>query len=125
MQISSPCFFFVRLLDRYVRIDVADIMYAEACGKETKLFLKDRVLLLPVHLKKLQEALKDYGIYRIHRSYLVALRHVTAFNQEEVFINGLSLPLTTFYRDQWINAIDIVNRVGSEIILETADSSLS
>ncbi len=59
---------------RFVRR--SDIRYAEACGDYARLYTGAGSHLVRVPLSVLEEAWRDAGFVRIHRSHLVSLAHV-------------------------------------------------
>ncbi|NJO92809.1 MAG: response regulator transcription factor [Chloroflexia bacterium] len=61
-------------------LKVYDIIYCEASGSYTTIYLKNRdKLLLSKHLKEYENLLSDYEFMRVHNSYLVNLQEVKSF----------------------------------------------
>jgi two-component system, LytTR family, response regulator LytT len=61
-------------VSRMIRQD--DVLYAEASGDYVRLHTAHSDFLVRIPISKLEEQWSDEGFVRIHRSYLVALRHV-------------------------------------------------
>jgi DNA-binding LytR/AlgR family response regulator len=61
-------------VSRMIRQD--DVLYAEASGDYVRLHTAHSDFLVRIPISKLEERWADEGFVRIHRSYLVALRHV-------------------------------------------------
>jgi two-component system response regulator LytT len=61
-------------VSRMIRQD--DVLYAEASGDYVRLHTARSDFLVRIPISKLEEQWGDAGFVRIHRSYLVALRHV-------------------------------------------------
>ena len=59
-----------------IRIDVADIIYMEAQNKYVMIYTTKGEYLVRYNLADFEEELKDYGVMRVHRSYLVSLSKV-------------------------------------------------
>lgn len=59
-----------------IRIDAADIIYMEAQNKYVMIYTTKGEYLVRYNLADFEEELKDYGILRVHRSYLVSLSKV-------------------------------------------------
>lgn len=66
----------VRLEDRVVLVNPADILYAEAESGRASLFTREGSLLTQFTLAELEERLERSGFFRAHRSYLVNLQHI-------------------------------------------------
>lgn len=91
-------FFFVRLDNRYVKIDFHEIRYAEACANYVRIITIGRQYMVLTSLKQLEKLLPRQLFCRIHRSYIVSLAALTAFEKEEVWIDGKRLPIGAQYR---------------------------
>ena len=63
-------------------VDRSDVTHVEAHGDYARLHTAERTHLLRVPLATLEEEWADAGFVRIHRSLLVALRHVTEIRME-------------------------------------------
>ena len=59
-----------------IRIDAADIIYMEAQNKYVMIYTTKGEYLVRYNLAVFEEELKDYGVMRVHRSYLVSLSKV-------------------------------------------------
>lgn len=59
-----------------IRIDAADIIYMEAQNKYVMIYTTKGEYLVRYNLADFEEELKDYGVMRVHRSYLVSLSKV-------------------------------------------------
>ncbi len=72
-----------------------DILYIEGAGKKGAVHFFDRVEEFNYLLADMEnEVLKDGSFYRIHRSYIVNLSYVSAYDTKSVTLqNGEKLPL--------------------------------
>jgi len=59
-----------------IRIDAADIIYMEAQNKYVMIYTTKGEYLVRYNLADFEDELKEYGILRVHRSYLVSLSKV-------------------------------------------------
>lgn len=62
-------------------LEVADILYCQADDNYTKIFLKDKRKLVSKTLKYFEDALRDNGFARVHKSYLVNVSHVVEYKK--------------------------------------------
>lgn len=92
----------VEVGDRTVLIERAEIRYVEAEGDYVRLHTADESYLVRRSMSSLTEAWERFGFVRIHRSYVVNLRHVAQiepyFNQTLVIRvkdrSGTRLPVS-------------------------------
>lgn len=65
-------------------IKVNDIMYCEANGSYTNIYLKNQnKLLMSKHLKEYENLLSDFEFMRVHNSFLINLNEVKSFVKTE------------------------------------------
>lgn len=98
MAKPSARFFFVRRDGQYVKIDFADIRYVEACRNYIRIVTMGAVYQILATLGCMGSALPPEEFIRIHRSFLIAIGQVTAFDNHHVSIAGKQLPIGDFYR---------------------------
>ena len=79
---------------RFRTVYAQDVLYAEANDKQTRLHLFDRVEDFHYLLREM-EAILPAGLFcRVHRSYLINLQYVDAYDAKSVTLkNGETLPL--------------------------------
>jgi DNA-binding LytR/AlgR family response regulator len=81
---------------RMIRRD--DVTYVQAQGDYARLHTADASYLIRVPLADLEQQWAEAGFIRTHRSYLVALKHVTsmklAADKPSVTVSGAGLPIS-------------------------------
>ncbi|MGV3766158.1 MAG: LytR/AlgR family response regulator transcription factor [Chitinophagaceae bacterium] len=101
---QSACLF-LRVNYSLVKIDPADILYIECADNYMKLHLKEgRPLLVRITLKALMKMLPE-GFMRIHRSYVVALGHISAVRNKSLKVGTSELPLGVSYEEPFMRKI--------------------
>ena len=90
----------VRVDRRTVRVDLPDIRYIESLSDYVKIHTTAQTHTSKLRISDLEEQLAPHGFVRIHRSFLVAIRHVDAFTAKEVQVAGQLLPVSRSYRKQ-------------------------
>ncbi|MCF6404427.1 LytTR family DNA-binding domain-containing protein [Chitinophaga filiformis] len=98
---STPEFFFVNSDYSLLKINVADIIWIEALKDYIRIHLtgttKPVVTRMP--LKQVEEQLAPARFIRIHKSYIIAVAHITAIRKNSVFIGAMELPVGDNYRE--------------------------
>lgn len=72
---------------REIPIKVVDIICVEAFGDGCYIYIKDRIFESGKSLKYLEALLPKEHFFRVHKSYLVSLRHVKSMGRTEVEMN--------------------------------------
>jgi len=98
---TTPEFFFVNSDYSLLKINVADIIWIEALKDYIRIHLtgtaKPVVTRMP--LKQVEEQLPPARFIRIHKSYIIAVAHITAIRKNSVFIGTMELPVGDNYRE--------------------------
>jgi DNA-binding LytR/AlgR family response regulator len=83
-----------------VRVDFADLLYAEGFDDHVKVHRRSaaRPLLAHITLKALEEKLPAQLFQRVHRSYIVALGHLLSLTRTSVQIGEQWVPVSERYR---------------------------
>ncbi|GAB3704555.1 hypothetical protein GCM10027592_36040 [Spirosoma flavus] len=93
---------FIKSNQQFVRINLADVLYLSAEDIYTTFVTSQKKYALRLSLGQVLERI-DYGWFvRIHRSYAVNIGHVDAFNEQEVNIGAMQIPLGRSYRETFI-----------------------
>jgi len=103
---QSAGYIFVKSEHRLIKVDLKDILYIE--GMQNYLVLhtvKERIIHLQT-FKKLEEQLPEIDFVRVHRSYIVALRHITAVERSRIFMGDVILNIGESYRDAFYSRIE-------------------
>ena len=84
-----------------VRVWFDEISWVESLREYVKIRLVNgQSVVTKIPLGTLEKMLEGQGLLRIHRSFLVATRHIEAYTAIEVMVQGESLPVGRLYRDQ-------------------------
>jgi two-component system, LytTR family, response regulator LytT len=99
--------FFIKHKSKFIKLPLSELLYAEANDNYVAMVTTDAKYVLKTTLKNLLDTLPDY-FWQIHRSYIINLRHLNAFDMEEVTINGKALPVGRSYYPLLLDRIKIV-----------------
>ncbi len=89
----------VHVNDGYDIVDIGNIIYIEALDSYTKLKLTGNISYVASRsLKDFEDLLSDKGFYRVHKSYLINLRHMMKISKGAaacvIMTNGTSIPIS-------------------------------
>lgn len=97
-QVNEDSFLFIRDSAIVRRLDVEDILYAEAMGDYVKLHTNRKFYAIHNTLKSVEERLTAHKFIRVHRSYIVALSKIDSIQDGALVINGTAIPVADAYR---------------------------
>lgn len=92
-------FLFVKTDSRFVKIPFDDILYVEGMRDYLCIHCKDKKTLVSQTFSQLQNNLPQASFIRIHKSYLVNLKHIDLVEKHEVWIGSFAIPIGLSYRD--------------------------
>lgn len=91
---------YVRSDRKTIKISTDEILYIEAVRDYVKIVCINKTILSKQSIASLEETLSKSHFVRIHRSYIVSVKKVTAFTQEIVEIAKQQLPISRMYRNE-------------------------
>ncbi|QNH62830.1 LytR/AlgR family response regulator transcription factor [Hymenobacter sediminicola] len=96
---------FVRHDNRLRRVPVADILYVEGQKEYLMLYTVSGKILTLQSFRRLEELLPPGRFARIHRSYLISLRHLEYVERGRVQVQGTMLPIGETYREPFLELL--------------------
>lgn len=95
---SSPDYFFCNVNRNKHKIYFDQILFLESLKDYVRIHMREETLVVKGNLGSYMKILPSEKFIRIHRSYAVAHRLVSSFNQHEVHIGNQTIPLGGSYR---------------------------
>jgi DNA-binding LytR/AlgR family response regulator len=105
--VQPPNHVFLKQDNRLVKVPFDDILYVEALKDFSKVYRKEKPMLVSMHLKMLEDLLPSDRFLRIHRSYIVALPAITALQGNVIEIGKEELPVGATYKDELLKRLRI------------------
>ena len=102
-------FIFLRYNNRYMKLVLGEIRYVEARKNYCRVVTTDRVYMVLARLLDFIEALPSSAFCQVHRSFVVALSHISSFDTRIVIIAGEKLPIGDHYRFHLLAAAPVFN----------------
>lgn len=93
-------------------INIADILFCEATGSYTTLFLKNKEKLVTSKtLKDFEELLTDHQFFRIHHSYLIHINEISRYIKGDggtvLMSNGAELPVSKRKKEEFLKKLNL------------------
>jgi|TARA_R100000479_G_scaffold70100_3_gene33738 DNA-binding LytR/AlgR family response regulator len=90
--------FFIKGDKKHHQIDLKDLLYIEAHGNYTKLFLKGEMIISHEKISHYQSILNEDNFLRIHKSFIVAIDKIKFIEGNRIFINESRIPIGQTYK---------------------------
>lgn len=90
-----------------VPIPFSEILYLKADGLYTKIYTKVKSYLVRNILKGFEEKLPEDQFFRVHKSYLINVEHVTSFNAKKINLGETPVPIRRGLYKELIEKLNI------------------
>lgn len=97
--------FFVADKKRH-KIYFEEILYVESLKDYVKIHTSAKSIVTKFQIGEIEQLLEDQNFFRIHKSFIVNLDHLTAFNANEVEIGKINLPIGRTYAELFKKKIE-------------------
>ena len=95
---DSSTRFFVKGDKKHHQIDLNDLLYIEAYGNYTKLFLKDEMIVSHEKISHYEDLLNDSNFLRVHKSFIVAIDKIKFIEGNRILITDHKIPIGQTYK---------------------------
>jgi len=97
---------FIKSGSEFHQLFIQNIKYIESDGNYVTFYTDKRPILARYKLSEVLELLPKEYFTRIHRSYIVALKHIETVKKHCVIIQDKEIPISSNYREKFIAIID-------------------
>lgn len=104
-QEYSP-FMFVRSERIMVKINFSDIIYIESFSDYIKIHIQNKTIITRENISAVEAKLPKNQFIRIHRSYIISLKNITSFTNEQVTILEKSIPISRSYKKEVLSILE-------------------
>lgn len=98
IRLEGSSFIFIRDSNIVRRLELDDILFAEAMGDYVKLYVNQKFYAIHTTLRSVEENLPSSKFTRVHRSYIVQVSKIDTIQDGALIINGRSVPVADNYR---------------------------
>lgn len=81
------------------QVKVNDILYLEKDGNYITVYLKDKQILIRENMGDIFDLVPSAEFMRVHKSFIVAIKHITMIEVHQLIINGAKIPIGSTYRE--------------------------
>tara|TARA_R110000744_G_C19288984_1_gene554467 strand:+ start:522 stop:1238 length:717 start_codon:yes stop_codon:yes gene_type:complete len=96
---------FIKSGSEFHQLFVQNIEYIESDGNYVTFYIDKRPILARYKISEVLELLPKEYFTRIHRSYIVALKHIVTIKKHCVVIDNKEIPISSKYREGFLKII--------------------
>ena len=97
---------FVKCDRKIEKIMTKDILYVKGMANYVIIYTAERRYITYMTFKGIEEKLPAAAFARIHKSYLISVAAISSIGGNEVMIGKNKLPVSKFYKNSFLKAID-------------------
>ncbi len=102
---KTPDYIFVKADYKTVKISLDQILYIEGLKDYIKIYTGPKPILTQLSLKSIEEKLPSNIFFRVHKSYIVSLKHIHCIERSTVRIGEARIPIGESYKEKFLKAI--------------------
>jgi two-component system LytT family response regulator len=103
----STAYLFIKTEHRIQRVNLSEVLYIEALQNYIAVNTAGQKVLSLITMKKIEEQLPKKDFVRVHKSFIVGLRHISSVERSRIFIGDTIIPVGDNYRDNFYDLIGL------------------
>lgn len=92
--------------NKHIQVLLDDILFIEASGNNVKIVLKEDIITLRGTLSSVMQLLPNEGFMQVHRSFIVAQKHIKSIEGNQIFIGKCTIPIGKYFKAQIDNLLN-------------------
>ena len=105
-SVKKNDFIFVRADRKMIKIEFENIIYIESFSDYVKLHLNENTIVTRETISAIEAKLPSKNFIRIHRSFIVSLKHISSFTNEYVTVYNKALTISRSYKKDVLNQLE-------------------
>lgn len=98
-------YIFVKADYKSVKITFEQILYIEGLKDYIKIYTGPKPIITQLSLKSIEEKLPSQMFFRVHKSYIVSLKHIQSIERGIIRIGEARIPISESYKEKFLKAI--------------------
>ncbi|MEM6542631.1 MAG: LytTR family DNA-binding domain-containing protein, partial [Bacteroidota bacterium] len=87
------------------QIHLDTILFVEALGNYTKVYLKDEMIISHEKISNLEGLLPTDKFLRVHKSFLIAIKKIERIQGNRIYLKGHSIPIGQTYKSRILDLL--------------------
>jgi len=102
---KTASYFFIKCENKYEKIYFNDILYVQAMQNYVIIHTTKGKYITLLYLKNVEQYLEGQAFIRVHKSYIVAIPHIEAIENNELLIQMHRIPISRNYRERVLKQV--------------------
>jgi two-component system LytT family response regulator len=102
---STPGFIMVKDGSEIHKVNIRDILYIQSAGNYVTFVLPKSKVMSLLTMHQVLQMLPSEQFFRIHKSYIIAVQHITKIERHQVLIGTREIPIGNIYRESFFKAL--------------------
>ena len=102
-------FFFIKTNGDYTKVKFGKLVYIECLKNYVRIVTKKNSYIILGTMKHVEELMPTDRFCRIHRSYIISIKHINRFNGKSVTVGEKNLPISEQYRSILLKKVITLN----------------
>jgi DNA-binding LytR/AlgR family response regulator len=90
---------YIKSAHKNIKVNPDDILYLESLKDYVKIYTSETTITTKYKISDMEVDLTGKGFLRIHRSFIINLKHLTAFTSNDVEIGKKEIPIGESYKE--------------------------
>lgn len=99
---------FIKSDGKLIRLNNDDILFIESMGDYVKFVTRDKKYVTYNSIKNLEEKVNKEYFMKVHRSYIINLLKIDDIRENDLFINGIEIPISKNLRADVLKRLTIL-----------------
>ena len=96
---------FIRSNSKFFRVNFSEILYIQGMKDYLKIYTPDYALITHQTMNDLEKSLPARQFIRVHKSYIVALRHIRSIYGNSIELEKATIPIGVSYKETVMHLI--------------------
>ena len=105
---ASQDHIFIKSDGKLVRLNNEDILFIESMGDYVRFVTEDKKYLTHNTIKNLEEKVNKQCFMKVHRSYIINLLKIDDIRENDLFINGIEIPISKSHKADVMKRLNIL-----------------
>jgi DNA-binding LytR/AlgR family response regulator len=92
------------------KINLNDIQYIEGTGNYISFITSTKKILSLMNMKEVIELLPKYEFVRVHKSYIISMRHIDLIERSQIRINNKTIPIGSSYKEEFLLVLEKIGK---------------
>jgi two-component system LytT family response regulator len=90
---------YIKSAHKNIKVNTDEVLYMESLKDYVKIYTSDTTITTKYKISDMEADLAGKGFLRIHRSFIVNLKHLSAFTASDVEIGKVEIPIGESYKE--------------------------